>query len=368
MEPNTAKPLNIGWSDLESPDTIRHAEGMKAAQAVPLVRNVGAPRTEKRAWYRGQLVQLALAGLMGGLLAWLLIEVITQPDNSDRTDDPTISNILFTMILGFSIGIVLASWDGIQARSWSKIGNSLKWAVPILIGTTLVGGIVANAVYSAWIESIVETAILKAQSENWTETQALAYLQGQIHLPRGVAWSIVGLSAGLGIGLSTRRPQRIVNGAIGGLIGGFLGGVLFDFFTSGTMARIFGIALTGLTIGIAVGLVEIARRQHWLEIASGGMAGKQFILYGDRTSVGSGPDNDVTLIKDPNIGSTQVVLTVVAESLQLTSVDPQHATLVNGTAVQQQTLRDGDTVQLGSTLVVYRSRQSQQPVAGPIAG
>ena len=56
---------------------------------------------------------------------------------------------------------------------------------------------------------------------------------------------------------------------------------------STTSARITGIAITGLAIGLGIGLVEVARRQHWLEIMTGGMAGKQFILYSSRTTIGA---------------------------------------------------------------------------------
>lgn len=362
--------LEIGWDDLQSQDTTDYVNQMRAAKSVPLVRNVGqAPAPGAGAWYRGQVVQMTLAGLVGGLLAWGLIELFTSPDRSSETEgEATIRNVMFTVVIGFAIGVVLASWEGVQARSWAKVGNSLKWAAPVLLGTTLVGGLIVNQIYRSWMESIYESAIRQAQLENWTELQFYEYITTQNHLPRGVAWALVGLSIGLGLGLASRQKQRVLNGAIGGLVGGFLGGVLFDFFTSGPAARAIGLALTGLAIGLAIGLVEVARRQHWIEIASGGMAGKQFIIYSQRTSVGASPENDVTLIKDPGIAPKHAELVAGPRGLAVTSLDPMHPTLVNGQPVAQHDLADGDVLQLGTTVLKYRTKSDQQPVTGPIVG
>ena len=109
--------MKIEWEELFSPETESQVQDMIAARSVPLVREVGAAAEAKPVWYRGQLAQMSLAGLLGGLLAWGLTEFILLafPDM-----EVTASNILFTMVLGFGIGLIVALWEGVVTRSWAK--------------------------------------------------------------------------------------------------------------------------------------------------------------------------------------------------------------------------------------------------------
>ena len=117
-----------------------------------------------------------------------------------------------------------------------------------------------------------------------------------------------------------------------------------------------------------MGLVETARREHWLEIVSGGMAGKQFILYHQQTVIGSGADCHVTLIKDPAISPQQLQLTQGAAGLTARSLDPQRPAQVNGSAILEHTLADADLLQVGSTVLRYRSKTAAAPLPGNIRG
>lgn len=366
MSNHTDGPLQIGWDDLYTSETDGYVQQLQAAQAAPLVRAVGDASDAKPAWYRGQIAQMALAGVAGGAIAWLIIELFLRPDSD--TLSATASNILFTVILGFAIGLTIAAWDGISTRSMAKIGRNLATAAPALAVTTLVGGVIANAIYQPWIEATVERVFTQAVALDWNDDQLYSALGNAMHLPRGVAWAIVGLAAGVGIGLGSRQMQRVLNGAIGGVIGGFLGGAVFDFFTSGVPARALGMAITGLAIGLGIGLVEVARRQHWLEIMTGGMAGKQFILYSNRTTIGAGADNDVTLIKDPAIAAHHAVLSASDRGLTAAPTNPMAPLLVNGAPVSSQGLSDGDVLQLGSTMLRYRDKAEEPVAPGAIVG
>lgn len=364
MDPNNGA-LKIEWDELYSAETESQVQDIITARSVPLVREVGIAAEAKPAWYRRQIVQMSLAGLLGGLFAWGLTEVILS-DSSDMS--ATAVNILFTMLLGLGIGLVVALWEGLVTRSWAKIKMALLRTGPALAGLTLLGGVIADRIYQPWIESVFTDVEARAYTLGWTDAQFYDALYSAMHLPRGVAWAIVGLVVGLGIGIGSRNKQKVINGALGGIAGGLLGGFMFDFFTSGPAARAFGIMITGLAIGLGMALVERARRQHWLEIVSGGMAGKQFILYGDRTTIGTAPENDVTLIKDPAIAPHHAVLSASSDSLALAAQSAAHPVLVNGAAVETRRLVDGDVVQFGTTMLRYRNKSEQPVVAGPIVG
>lgn len=358
--------MTLTHDDLNSVETVAYAQEMKQAQNAPLIRPVGEAELAAPVWYRGGIAQMGIAGFLGGVLAWLLIELITAVEPEDVS--AFVSNMTFIVVMGFAFGLVMASWAGIMARSPEKVLNSLKIAGPVMLGTTVAFGLIANWIYTSWTDAIFEDIYRKAIAFDWTDTQINDAVSSALHLPRGVAWAIIGLAVGLGLGLASRQRQRIINGAIGGVIGGFIGGAMFDFFPGGVSARAFGIAVTGLVIGLAIGLVEVARRQHWLEIVSGGMAGKQFILYSQRTTVGSGPLNDVTLIKDPGIAVTHAYFEQTPNGLAIKSADPMHPTLINGVPVSEQALTDGNMVQLGSTMLRYRDKAADEAVSGPVVG
>jgi hypothetical protein len=368
-----AERLHITSDDLYLPEVEARVNQLKEARSVPLVRQVGDPGGNGTPWYRNLVLNMLAAGLVGGLVAWGLIEI--EANLLEDSDNTTLSNVMFTMLIGFGIGLVLAVWDGLVAGSVARAKRTFLIAVPALLVLTLAFGFLANAIYSDWTDSIAREAQDKIlDGEFDTESEFISWLNGQLHLPRGIAWSLVGLAAGLAVGIASLKWQRMVNGAVGGLVGGFLGGFLFDYFTStsesdsGVLARGIGTALTGILIGLGFGLIELARRQHWLEIVTGGMAGKQFILYGGRTTLGASSANDVTLIKDPGILPQHLVLTGNGNALTAQATQAGAPFSINGIPTDGQQLRDGDTLQLGSTLLRYRNRAEEKVASGPIVG
>ena len=108
---------------------------------------------------------------------------------------------------------------------------------------------------------------------------------------RGIAWAVFGVAAGVVYGLVDRSGSKTKYGIFGGLIGAGLGGTVFDpisFATrTGSVSRGVGFGLLGLATGVAIGIVESALKDRWLYVASGPLAGKQFILYKPLTTIGS---------------------------------------------------------------------------------
>jgi Inner membrane component of T3SS, cytoplasmic domain len=197
-------------------------------------------------------------------------------------------------------------------------------------------------------------------------------VHSHVHPPRGLAIGLVGIAIGAALGAASLSWQRALNGAIGGAVGGFVGGFLFDYFSSdsgsGVFPRLVALLVTGLLIGGSMGLIETARREHWLEILSGGMAGKQFILYNQQTTIGADAGCQVTLIKDPAIAPRHALLTRSASGLTVRSVDPASPALVNGQPVHEHLLADSDMLQLGLSMLRYRSKASSAPVQAGIHG
>lgn len=372
--------IHISWDDLSAPEVTQRVSDMQQAQAIPLTRSVGLPPaaqpTGALGWLRGSAGVLALAGLVGALVTWGLIEIVLQPDSDDPWygDGATTGNVLLALAFAIGLGLTITAWEGIEARSWIKARNAMLRAVPFLVVGGVVGGFLTSKVYESMAEDVAEEAMERALARADSESEAMeiyiGYIQDHLHLPRGLAIGMVGLTVGVALGAVSRSSKRAVNGAVGGFVGGFLGGFVFDYIQigDGTFSRLVATVLTGVVVGLAMGLVETARREHWLEIVSGGMAGKQFILYGASTSLGSSPTCDVTLIKDPYVAPQQGQLVLHGDVLTARSTDPGSPLSVNGRPVGQQSLSDNDLIQLGSTVLRYRARAAAVPTAGPIHG
>jgi membrane associated rhomboid family serine protease len=376
------RPLDIGWDDLNNDAVTTRVEQMRAARQIPLVRPVGTPTDQAStgpwSWAHGSTATLALAGITGALPTWGLIELILRPDADENWygDSATTGTVLFTVAFALGIGLVIAAWDGVQAHNWAKVGTALVKATPVLGVGGVVGGFLANQVYQSMTENIFQDAYDKALSEGIDLDDAVRifdrYVQDHIHLPRGIAIAIVGVAVGAALGAASRSGRRALNGAVGGFVGGFIGGFVFDYIgsesDSGTVPRLAATLLTGVLVGAAMGLVETVRRERWLEVVSGGMAGKQFILYHEQTMLGSGADCHVTLIEDPQLAPRQLLLARSPSGLTARSLDPGRPVLVNGRPVTEQLLADSDLLQVGSTVLRYRARAEAAPLPGPIHG
>jgi hypothetical protein len=359
--------LHITAEDLDTPEVGARIDQLRAAQAAPLVRPVGlaGPQTGRGPWWRGNVPTLAVVGLVGGLIGWAGAELVARPDSEHPWygSSVNVGTILFVGVFAVALGFALGLWDGIQARSRAKMLLAAGRLAPFMLGASVAGGFVAQQVFTG----MVEAAYRRALDDNSVEA-----FQSSLHLARGIAFAIAAGSLGLALGGAGRSGRRAVNAGIGGLVGGFAGGFLFDYVSewldaeSGTVPRLVALALCGAMVGVGIGLVEAVRKEHWLEIASGGMAGKQFILYQDRTTVGAAPNVDITLIKDPAIAPHHLTLQRTPRGLVLTSVEADRPVLVNGAPVREAVLTDGHSLQVGRTVLRYREKGPSAPVTGTI--
>ncbi len=252
-------------------------------------------------------------GLFSSMLGWSFAEQFTRPDTINRPFNNVfnlnLSSVMFFTIVGLFLFFLLIYWE-IIVYSFSKdVALSLTKVLPICFFLLFVTSAINNGVYSYFRNNIYETS-----SSLDFET-----LLGALSVVRAISWGIWGLLSGaiLGIFPSMNR-KKIINGAIGGLIGGAIGGFGFNPITNlirdgfqtdiellgtypGALARFIAILFVGLSVGISIGLVKAFRSKYWIEILSGGMAGKQFLFESNEITFGSMYKNDITLIKDPKI-------------------------------------------------------------------
>jgi pSer/pThr/pTyr-binding forkhead associated (FHA) protein len=86
------------------------------------------------------------------------------------------------------------------------------------------------------------------------------------------------------------------------------------------------------------------------------IAGKQFILYRNPTYIGSSPDNQIYLFKDPQVGRRHAAIRIVPGGYELEDLPLGVPTLVNGHAVARHRLRTGDQLQVGATRFLFQEK------------
>jgi pSer/pThr/pTyr-binding forkhead associated (FHA) protein len=85
------------------------------------------------------------------------------------------------------------------------------------------------------------------------------------------------------------------------------------------------------------------------------MAGKEFILYHAVTRLGSSPDCEIFLLKDPSVEKLHAEIQDDGTRRVLTAA-PGTEVLVNEAQVVRQVLRHGDCLRLGGTVIGYSER------------
>jgi hypothetical protein len=120
----------------------------------------------------------------------------------------------------------------------------------------------------------------------------------------------------------------------------------------------FGLVATGVGVGFAVGVVERARRDSWIQITAGPMTGKEFILYNAQTRVGRDYHNDIVMAKDPLVNPFHAVFARDAAGTVWVTPNAGAAITVNGLPSAGSQLRNADVVSVGGSSFTYQERMA----------
>jgi len=342
--------LKITLEDLAAVELPAQAAAgsMAAAAGAKQYGNIAAPADgpavateEKGHIFLKGWFYLGLAGLAGSLLGWGICEPYFSEAAGRRSWFSFFTLPVIVMLTCLGLGVA----ESIVERSGKKalIRGLLALALGAVFG--IIFYIAAEFIYAILRQIIFSLGVQTNRNPAFW-------------LVRGIAWAVFGVAGGIVYGLVDRSGAKTKYGILGGLIGAGLGGTVFDpisFATrTGSLSRAVGFGLLGLATGVAIGIVESALKDRWLYVASGPLAGKQFILYKPFTTIGSSQSCDIYLFKDTSILPQHGAIEMRGAQTFIRSDGP---VFVSGAPVRNRALQSGDLIQIGRYAFHFRERQ-----------
>ena len=257
----------------------------------------------------------------------------------------SIQQFLFFAMIAVPLAFWLSIGDSVMSRNWT--GALICGSVALTLG------LLGSGVVSLFINKIYQSlGGGGAASFGW---QMVA---------RAIGWSLLGAFMTIAPGVVLRNVKRLGIGLAGGLIGGLVGGALFDPLSALThnvvVSRFVAIMAIGVLAGVGTGVIENAAKSGWLKVVAGLIAGKQFVLYRNPTIIGSSPQCEIYLFKDPQVGPRHAAIHVVGRSFEIEALHHATGTFVNGQPISRTRLRQGDQVQIGGTAFVFQEKDRSQ--------
>lgn len=280
---------------------------------------------------------LALAGAIGAVCGlFLYVEFAANSPRLARAADLWwVRDVLAGVTIGATIGFFLNAAEPARDGAWLRLARLSSW------------GALAGAVGGA-IGLIVGEVVLGG-------------LQGGA-FGRALSWAILGLGIGISQGIAHRSLQRLRFGLVGGGLGGFIGGFLFERLRDGLgnrydLSQGLGMVILGAGLGLCLALVEQALRRAWIQVLRGRQEGRVYLLAHRRSRLGLDEHIEIGLFGDPNVARLHAEIESTQNGYILRNRDAKGRTKLNGKPVaSSHPVLDGDRIELGNTLLVFRKR------------
>ena len=297
-------------------------------------------------WHR--IYYNTLFGALGGLLGWMLFgEWIDARWNWWML--ALAGGALIGAMIGYCIASVEAFHDAVLLRF-------IRFAS---MGTLL--GAMGGAL-GFWLGESIHYWLLPSSGElNWINTATLI-------ISRALGWGFFGLAVGMSEGLALRSVRLCRFGALGGMLGGALGGAVFGLLMvlwdpsehSYIWGQALGLIILGACIGLLSALVEQALQPACLQVVRGWREGREFRVIKQQNSLGRDEGADILLLRDMNIAKKHAVISQKGHGYVLILQEGRpEQTLINSTpAYSGQSLKDGDRLQIGATVLRFKQRKS----------
>jgi pSer/pThr/pTyr-binding forkhead associated (FHA) protein/uncharacterized membrane protein len=303
---------------------------------------------------RRDLTFKALAGLAGGALGWVPVELVNHGyDLTQRqTTAMAIANLIAMAVLSGLIG------GFINAAQSQELALTAQTQRRFLIGFGICALLSLPATYYS---NRAFSYILMAGGWGVGHSGSMVYLIGA----RLVGWTLMGLMLGLGVGIATFVASNLLKGAAGGWVGGFIGGIAFDAIGAlthaGLLSRLFGLSAIGLAIGLFIGLVQELTKVAWLRVEDGRLRGREYRLDKGLAFLGRAEECEIGLFGDSAVAPQHAQINRQGSEYILKDLTRNPGTLVNGQRIESKVLAAGDLIQIGNYALRFNLRSVSAP-------
>jgi len=308
-----------------------------------------------------ELTRKALAGALAGFIGWLPIEIAAQGLNFLEPHQPEGINFAVGIYAGLVGGLINTPFGRLGAKRgfWQFVRTFLLCAFLLSILAEIFADVAfERLVFPTALNDIdaygsIPNYLLAVGT--WYQSHDVSL--GFIFLSRLWAYAIFGAVLGLSVGLTSFSPNNLLRGAVGGGLGGFVGGLFWILGGDGALARMCSLTVTGLGIGLFIGLVNELTKVAWLTVEAGRLKGRQFRCDRNIINLGRAEENEVGLFGDPEVVSRHACIERDGQQFVLKDLSRREGTSLNGTRIDRETLHNADLIQIGSYRLRFHSRR-----------
>lgn len=280
-----------------------------------------------------RLYYYGVFGAIGGVLGWQASNLL----GLSFTGNVYLSEILIGALIGFCIGLLIGVAEGLLTRNLT-----LALRAGLLSGALgLAGGAIGLPLAEALFQALGGQA--------WA---------------RAIGWGFFGLL--IGLVASITGGSQVWKGALGGVLGGLLGGLLLEaarnWLDDPLLGKAAGLLLLGASVGVCIALIVFLLSRAWLEVTSGKLKGAEFILdkflraEGPSAFIGSDALKADIVLPDPDVAPQHAMLKGAGTHFSLRDMSLS-GTFINNQKIEQATLRNRQTIQVGNTQLVYHEKR-----------
>ncbi|OHD68917.1 MAG: hypothetical protein A2W19_11170 [Spirochaetes bacterium RBG_16_49_21] len=284
---------------------------------------------------------LCLVGLLAGLAAWPAAEITLL----FQADFP--SYLVFSIFLGAVFGIFIGAFFG--------SGDGVIMSHRRSIVTGVARGVFIGALGGA-AGFFIGQAALFLTGEYLIHSMKRFSTVG-MPVSRAIGWAVLGLFAGMVDGVRSRSGNKIRVGIIGGISGGFLGGLALEYFRTAypetVFARLLGLLIFGLFIGLFYGFVEVRLSYGVLTLLNGRFKGREFLINQKKLRIGALEKNDIKLEGYHDVSDCHALVSVKKDDVFISPVADGRL-LVNDDPVNEHMLKYEDVIKIGSAKLLYQ--------------
>jgi hypothetical protein len=282
-------------------------------------------------------------GLLAGLAAWPAAEITLLFQSCFP------SYLVFSIFLGAVFGIFLGAFFG--------SGDGIIMSHRRSIATGVARGVFIGALGGA-IGFLIGQAVLFLTGEYLIHSMKRFNTVG-MPVSRAIGWAVLGLFAGMVDGVRSRSWNKVRVGIIGGISGGFLGGLALEYFRTAfpetVFARLLGLLIFGLFIGLFYGLVEVRLSYGVLTLLNGRFKGREFLINQKKLRIGVLDKNDIRLEGYHNVSDFHALVSVKKDDVFISRGEDGRL-FVNDDPVNEQMLKYEDVIKIGSAKLLYQYR------------